>query len=396
MSSVSEPREPGAQGAVVAYGYDPEPLACTNRYLLAERTVDVIEGLSLLVRSLGARRGILCVPGTKSGARAQAAAAGREELEIHRAPEVPLPRTVTVEALESLLNLSEAASGRPPTHTYVSCRGEVREPALLHVPLGTPVREIIAACGGPAGDEFVVLAGGVLAGHIEDDINRPVNAGTKSLLVLSSAHPLAQVRSRSLEQVLLQSRAACCGCTFCTAYCPAALAGEEISPHRIMRQLNLGLARPEETLLGALCCRECGVCEAVCVMSLSPRLVNRALKQKLQAYQPAVQRPAGDRFSGGRGEAAGRRLPASWFLARLGLESYGRGEPVWGGELASERVELELPPGAVIRAARGEDVRRGDMVAETTGWKIHAGISGRVLVAGKRRLVIAAGKGERH
>ena len=269
LSSVSDPREPdaqgaqGAQGAVVAYGYDFEPLACTNRYLLAERTEGVIEGLSLLVRSLGARRGILCVPDTESGSRAQAAVAEREELEIHRAPEVSLPRIVTVAALESLLNLCEAASGRPPTHTYVSCRGEVQAAALLHVPLGTSVREVIAACGGPAGDDFVVLAGGVLAGHIEGDINRPVDAGTKSLLVLPSAHPLAQARSRSLEQVLSQSRAACCGCTLCTAYCSAALAGEEISPHRIMRQLNLGLAEPEETLLGALYCRECGVCEAV-------------------------------------------------------------------------------------------------------------------------------------
>jgi hypothetical protein len=393
-SARSAPGAPGAPGAVVAYGYDPEPLGCTNRHLLAAETEKVIDGLCLLVRSLGARQGIICLPGEDESLRARAAAAvaGREEIQLERGEEVLLPRLATVERLESLVRLAEAASGQVPTSTYVSCAGEVKDPALLRVPLGTPLREVIAACGEPRAGEYVLLTGGALSGEIEGDFHKPVNAETRSLLLLPSGHPLA--RSRSLAEVLIQSRAACCGCGFCTAFCRAALAGEAISPHRIMRQLNLGISEPEDVLLGALSCRECGVCEAVCVMSLSPRRIIRALRQRLEPGKTASRSHEGAQIP--RPEAIGRRPSRSWFLARLGLAEYGNTELRWGGDLEAERIELELPAGAAIRVGRTEDVKRGDVVAETEGWTVHASISGRVLVAEEGRLIIVNESGEKH
>lgn len=393
--------------AVVAGGYDPEPLSWTNRYLLASETESVVDGLALLVESLGAHRGVLCVPAGDSGLRARAAEAlaGREGLELgDAAAAAEAPGTLTVPRLERLRQLSEAARGRPPISVYLSCAGEVREPALRRVPLGTPLREVIEGCGGPAVESFVLVTGGALAGGIEGDLDRPVNADTQALLLLPEGHPLARAKGRSLAQVLNISRSACCGCGFCTACCSAALAGEDISPHRIMRQLAQGLAAPEEILRGALCCRECGICEAVCPMALSARRMNRVLKRSLQAAgleAPERGKPAPERgqqgpprMPGGRPAEARRRLPPDWFLARLGLERYARRAPAWGGELAPARVELELPPGSVLRVAEGDSVRQGEPVAEASGRIVFAAVSGCVRVAEEQRLIIAAETGE--
>jgi Na+-translocating ferredoxin:NAD+ oxidoreductase RnfC subunit len=388
-----------AVSPVVVYGVDAEPLARTSRHLLTHQTDRVVDGLALLVANLGAERGVVCLPGEESGLQARAAAAlkKRENLKLIDFEETALLRPAAVARPESLLKLSEAADGRPPTSAYVSCAGEVREPGLLRVPLGTPLREVIAACGGPVIEHWVLLVGDVLTGEIEHDLDRPVDGDTRGLLLLPAEHPLVAVRSRSLAQLLNLAGAVCSGCGFCTSYCPAALDGEDISPHLIMRQLSAGLAEPEETLKGALACRECGVCEAVCVMSLSPWRLNRVLKQRLQQrLQPELpdRQPAmSTHFA--QAAAAGRRPPESWYLARLGLESYGSRELCYRGELDSRKIELELPPGSTLRVARGDAVMRDEPVADAgDGRTLHAGISGYVLVAEEQRLIIAAEKGE--
>jgi hypothetical protein len=161
-----------------------------------------------------------------------------------------------------------------------------------------------------------------------------------------------------------------------------------------MRQLSLGLSEPEETLLGALLCRECGVCEAVCVMSLAPWRLNRVLKRqfqrRLQDRQPVPSPAAAAPAREGR-----RRPPQKWLSARLGLEGYASAAPRWGGELASRRVELELPAGTGLLVSQGETVRRDDAVADAGGRTIHAGIGGLVIVAEEQRLIIAAESSEK-
>jgi len=396
LSSASDAAgESGAVGPVVVYGVDTEPLARTSRHLLTHQTEQVVDGLGLLVENLGAERGVLCLPAEESDLQARAAAAlkERENLKLMHFEEIALLRPGAVARPESLLQLSEAAAGRPPTSTYVSCVGEVREPGLLRVPLGTALREVIAACGGPAIEHWVLLIGGVLTGEIERDLDRPVDGDTRSLLLLPAEHPLVAARSRSLAQILNLAGAVCSGCGFCTSYCPAALDGEDISPHRIMRQLSMGLTEPEEILKGALACRECGVCEAVCVMSLSPWRLNRVLKQRLQPELPDRLPAMSTHLAAAA--AAGRRFPESWYLARLGLESYGSREFNFRGELDSRKIELELPPGSRLRVARGDAVKRAEPVADTGDERtLHAGINGYVLVAEEQRLIIATEKGE--
>jgi Na+-translocating ferredoxin:NAD+ oxidoreductase RnfC subunit len=93
------------------------------------------------------------------------------------------------------------------------------------------------------------------------------------------------------------------------------LIGHELSPHLLVRAVNYqGVATPQ-TLLSALTCSECNVCESVaCPVGISPMRVNRLLK---------VQCASGARYEGPLREADEmaryRLIPVKRLVAKLGL-----------------------------------------------------------------------------
>ncbi len=108
---------------------------------------------------------------------------------------------------------------------------------------------------------------------------------TGGLLVLPQSHPLIQRRMQDDRTVLAPARTVCEQCRLCTDLCPRHLIGHELSPHLLVRTVNYQSVATPQTVLSALTCSECNVCESVaCPVGISPMRVNRLLKAELRQH----------------------------------------------------------------------------------------------------------------
>ncbi len=409
---------------VIINGAECEPLLESDKYLLVHDTDRILRALDLVVRMSGAKRGVIAVKGRYGHVVSRLAAAVRsyERLEVFELENyypagdehslvkeitgvsvppagIPIQVGCIVQNVETMRNVHEAVfASLPVTARYLTCGGEVASPSIVRARIGVSFRDVINACGGTALDEYVILVGGPMMGSIVRDPDLPVTKLTSGIIVLPPDHPLVALNTQPAHWVIKQSKTACCQCTMCTELCPRYLLGHNLEPHKIMRQINLGLDIPEEVIKGALLCSECGVCEVVaCPMMLSPRLMNRLIKQKLRAAgykadfsgQPAVARDMWEY----------RKVPTSRVLNRLQLSKYDVHPSRVVEDCSSRRVEILLrqhigaPAEARVRA--GDRVKRGDLVGDVPtgamGARVHASIDGEVIVADTERVIIQAG-----
>ncbi|QGP93253.1 Electron transport complex subunit RsxC [Neomoorella glycerini] len=244
------------------------------------------------------------------------------------------------------------------------------------------MRELLALAGGPAVDEYLLIAGGPCMGKVTG-INAPVTKTTKGIIVLPLDHPLAASYQRDLNRELKIALKVCCQCQQCTDFCPRHLLGHPLEPHRVMRAVTYGLV--DITLPQALLCSECGLCDLyACPFNLSPRQVNRKIKAELQqkGFRPGPwQATIPSLFR------EGRQVPTKSLINRLGLkEYYARPVTFREGNIRVNLVHLPLrqsagvAPRPVVKV--GDRVERGDLLArienDTLGASLHASIKGTI------------------
>ncbi|MGQ9623620.1 MAG: 4Fe-4S dicluster domain-containing protein [Candidatus Caldatribacteriaceae bacterium] len=405
---------------VIANGSECEPLLANDKVVMEEEASLVAEGLEWAVKVTGARKGTIALKG--KGSKAEIALLGavkeREGIEIFNlgdyypagdefllvqevtgriVPEGDIPLSVGVVVLnvETLRNVAQAMRGRPVIERTLTCQGEVRRPSVLRVRIGTPFWEVFERCGGVTVSDYVVVVGGPMMGSVVSDPLTPVTKTTTGLFVLPKDHALVQKKALPLPFIVKQSKAACCQCTYCTEFCPRYLLGHDLAPHKIMRQISLGLDVPPQVIENAFLCSECGLCEVfACPMGLSPRVVNHVIKERfLQAqYRPTFPR----REFRPRETFSYRKVPVSILKGRLRLYSYeARSLSRVLDVPPPQRVELllkqhaGLPAQAVVKV--GNQVKEGDLVGEAMGEvsaRVHASITGRVVFVDGERVII--------
>jgi NADH-quinone oxidoreductase subunit F len=278
----------GGEPFVVANGAEGEPGSIKDRHLLRTRAADVLSGLALAARGVGAREAVVFLKrsfareGQAVGA-ALAAGAARglavrvahgddsyivgeetallESLEGRRPwprPKPPLPAAVGYEGrptlvhnVETLMRLPGALADpdafRAGEPTYVSLWGDVQRPGLYEVRLGTPLRALIDDHGGgaPDGIAFVFPGGpsspplgeGELDTALQPDALRARGSslGTASLLVVGRSRDPFDL---AVSLAAFFERESC-------GQCPPCVRGTE-SLHRIARALRAGQARSQD------------------------------------------------------------------------------------------------------------------------------------------------------
>ena len=190
----------------------------------------------------------------------------------------------------------------------------------------------------------------------------------------------------SVERMMRQAASACIQCRACTDLCPRQLIGHNVEPHRVMRNIwrqesITDAAKFERTFGSAANCSSCGTCEMFsCPMGLSPRKMNDYAKALLRerGIQPEKnQEPV-------KSTALGhRRIPTERLIARLDLTQYvSHGLPKLY-EVTPKEVFVPLSQHigkpAVPVAAVGDEVKRGDLIAEAAeglSANIHTGFEG--------------------
>ncbi len=392
---------------VIANGCECEPLVRSDRVVLERHAENVLEGLAIVMLSTGASSGIVALreayadledeltrtakdyPGIEVRIVPDTYPAGDEQILVYEVTRRTVPQGgippdvgVVVSNVSTLCNIASAMKGKPVTSRLVSVVGEVTNPVVVEVPIGTTVKDLLELTGNEIDfEDKSVLLSGVLMGEICKDLETPIDKRVGSVVVLPKDNPVVFRKELSTEVMLRRAASVCCQCTFCTELCPRSLLGHGIKPHKIMRALSWSLAARED-LAGALLCSGCGLCGSyVCPMGLAPDRMISIVREELRKLGVRVEKcevkvhPMRDQ----------RKVPHERMVNRMVLGNYAQAK--FAGKIKPSRVKIPLSQhtgqAAKPNVSVGDHVEEGAVVGEadsaTISARVHASIPGAVV-----------------
>ena len=403
----------------IVNGAECEPLLKVDQQLSTKYGAQLVRGLELAMQAVGAREGIIALKAKYEEAIATITPLLKSNMRIHilkdvypagdevitiwmatgrRVPPAGLPKDVgvAVNNVLTLINLARAVDQGPPVITRtLTITGAVAKPITVTVPIGVALREVLAMAGGVTVADPAFIDGGPMMGKLVTSLDAPVTKTTGGLIALPASHILISRRTRSERSILEMARTTCEQCLLCTELCPRHIIGHELPPHLIVRSVNYHHFGQPSTLLSALTCSECAICEAwACPVDISPMRLNQMLKVQLRKENVRYSGPlhAADPM------AEHRLVPVSRLIAKLAISEYNRKAPLDETPYQPARVVLPLRQhvGApsVPCVSVGDRVQAGQLLAEIApnalGARIHASISGRVESATDHAITLAA------
>ena len=265
--------EPSRIEALIINGAECEPYITSDSYTMVERVADIERALFAMQKHFGIKRIIIGIENNKKSAiesmRAMAARMsgievsvlpakypqGGEKVLVYHTTKKQIPtgklpidvgcivcNCTTIAAIGAYLE-----SGMPLVRKCVTVDGgAVSEPQNVIVPVGTPIEDVFAFCGGFKESPAKVLYGGPMMGVTVIDLKSPVLKNTNALIALTA------------KEAKLPKTTACIRCGACTNTCPLGLAPASIAQAYKKRDTD-ALKR-----LSVDTCMLCGCCSFVC------------------------------------------------------------------------------------------------------------------------------------
>lgn len=278
---------------VIINGCECEPFLTCDHRLMLENTEDLVAGLKLMMKTVGADRGILGVEANKMDAidKLQQATSSDQRIEVvplqvkypqgnekmlieavtgRKVPPGKLPSEVgaLVQNVGTAIALQEAAStGKPVYERVLTVTGPgIKNPKNLLVRVGTAIGDLVEYCGGITEDTEKVIMGGPMTGFAQDDLTAPVCKGTSGIVALTVA---------ALDD---GAERRCVSCDQCIEACPMFL-----MPNLIAKYVKMGQYDKADQYGGANDCFECGCCSYVCPAKIPHVAYVRIAKAELSA-----------------------------------------------------------------------------------------------------------------
>ncbi len=258
---------------LVINGAECEPyLTCDDR-IMRERTKEVLEGVNIMRRALGAPEAIVAIEKNKPQAieAMTRESAAFEEIKVVGVPtrypmgsEKHLVQTLTGKETPArgltadigvvVHNAATAYAvrdavlfGRPLVQRVVTVSGSaMKNTANLEVLIGTPVNDLAEYCGGYTEDPGRTLLGGPMMGTPLGNLHPPVVKGTNGFLALTK------------DENEYKQPMPCIRCASCVDACPCGLLPLEMAA-RIRKEELDGAVK-----IGLSDCISCGSCSYVC------------------------------------------------------------------------------------------------------------------------------------
>lgn len=287
-------KDPSKIDAVILNGAECEPYITSDTVTMTEHAADIAEGITLLRHYLGVKKVIVAIEKNKPAAirKMQELAAsnpivnvkilpsvypqGGEKVLIYNTvgrivPEGKLPLDVGV----IVLNVTSLAfiaryikTGMPLVEKCVTVDGSaVAAPKNVIVPIGTPMKDVFAFCGGFCAAPKKILYGGPMMGIAVPNAEQPILKNTNAILAFDE------------KDAVLPRETNCLHCGKCQSTCPLRLNPPAIAD---------ALARGDGKLLYDLrvnLCMECGACAFVCPARRQLVQRHKLAKGVLKKYQ---------------------------------------------------------------------------------------------------------------
>jgi electron transport complex protein RnfC len=257
-------------------GAECEPYISCDEMLMRERAADVVLGGRILAHAIGAKECVIGIeqesPAVHAALSAALATASDPAVRIAVVPniypaggerqliaaifqqEVPFPGLPSDIGIVCQ-NVGTAAAitrwirdAEPLISRIVTVTGDgVQEPRNWEVRIGTPISDLIAACGGYTPRVHQLLMGGTMMGLALPEDSLSVVKGCNCIVAAS----LLDLQPRAAEMP-------CIRCGNCSEVCPARLLPQQLHLNARAQDLE-GLER-----YGLMDCIECGCCDYVC------------------------------------------------------------------------------------------------------------------------------------
>ena len=259
---------------VIINGVECEPYITADYRLMMEHADEILVGLDLLMKAAKVNKGYIGIEDNKPAAIAlfEQKTADRNDVEIvplaKKYPQggekqlvdavirrqVPAPPAIPVNVGAIVQNVGTAFAvyeavmkNKPLFERYTTVTGkQLQNPGNFLVRMGTPMKDLIEACGGmPEGDNKV-LAGGPMMGKALNSIDVPVCKGTNSVTVLTG------------DDAHRKEPQPCIRCAKCVSACPMGLEPFLLAT---VSSLQMWEKAGSEDITS---CIECGSCQFTC------------------------------------------------------------------------------------------------------------------------------------
>jgi electron transport complex protein RnfC len=254
-------------------GCECEPFLTSDHRVMVEHSEEIIDGIKILNRFIGAEKTFIGIETNKPDAIEVLERITSDDPSIEVVPlqvkypqgaekmlitailekevpsgKLPLDVEVMVSNVSSIAALSQwFRKGIPLIERVVTVTGTaIHRPANVLVPIGTSMRKVVEHCGGADEEDLRMLLGGPMMGMVQQSLDVPVLKGTSGLLMLKG------------EQVKSMDEYNCVRCGRCVDACPM-----HLNPSLLGMLAKKGIW-DEMDDHHVLDCFECGSCSYVC------------------------------------------------------------------------------------------------------------------------------------
>lgn len=259
---------------LILNGSECEPYLTGDFRLMLEKPREIIEGMKVLMRILGIKRGFVGIEDNKPGAvkAMQESVVDEMGIEVYALPTkypegaekmliqvitgravppkgLPMDVRVVVHNVGTAYAIYEAVRyGKPLIERVITITGEgIRNPNNMKVKIGTLVSHLIDVCGGLKDEKVKVISGGPMMGFAIPSLDVPITKGTSGIVALTER-----------EIVHAEEFKPCIRCSRCINICPMGLMPSMLS---IYSEKGFYEGAKEYNLFD---CFECGCCAYVC------------------------------------------------------------------------------------------------------------------------------------
>ncbi len=400
-------------------GAECEPLMHKDKELMTQFSHEIIEGIKLAYKSVGAAKAVIGIKSkNKKAITSLKKAIDDPAISIHEFGDfypvgdeyelvygvtgrlippqgLPLDVGCVVNNVETVYNIYQAGKGIPVTKTFLTITGLVKNPLTTDVPIGMSVKDVLALAGGPTLSEYAIMESGLMMGKLVQDLNQPVTKTTGGLIVLPADHPLILRYTKPEKAMHRIGHSACDQCSYCTELCPRYLLGYDIQPHLAMRSLGFTVTGPEIWNKYSLLCCQCGVCTLYsCPESLYPR--EACAKGISDLREKGKAKWEGDKQPKVHPMRDARRLPLKQLMNKLGVTQYQAPAPYTKLNIEPDSVQIPLNQHigapALPQVNQGDHVKKDQLIGkcpdDKLGANIHASINGRIQKVDEKMIII--------
>ena len=261
---------------LIINGVECEPYITSDYRLMMEHSDEIIEGIKLLMKAVNVDRAYIGIEANKPKAidlfemkcygfpnievvalKKKYPQGGEKQLidacirrQVPAPPAIPVNVGAVVQNVATAFAVYQAVMKRKPLfERCVTVTGkEVAHPGNFLVRMGTPVGNLIEACGGMPDGNNKILSGGPMMGKALLNQEVPVCKGTNSVTIITGAEALRKEPSP------------CIRCAKCVSACPMGLEPYLLAKLSEMETPDLDRLEKKEIVS----CISCGSCQFTC------------------------------------------------------------------------------------------------------------------------------------